>query len=87
LSTIADEGSWIDIFIPEQNFVTVQEMAWGDDNKLHRGFALGHKGPEDLEGYAFPAGLKLKNTEVPQADEAEGKVHHQFLCGSGGCLE
>ena len=77
----------LDILIPEQDFVTIQQVARSDDNELHGRLSFGHQRPEDLERHTFPAGLEFKNAEVAEADEAKGKVHHKFLRCNGALLE
>jgi hypothetical protein len=56
-------------------------VAWGDDDKLHRGFAFGHQRSENLKRDAFSAGLQFKKTKVAKTNEAEGEVQQEFLRG------
>jgi hypothetical protein len=75
----------LDVFVPENNFISVQEVAWRDHHKLHRGSLLAYQCPEDLERYHAVGRFQFKNIEVPQANEAEGKVQDE-LFGVGSVL-
>jgi hypothetical protein len=77
----------LDVFIPEHDFIAVQEVAWSDHNKLHRGFPLAYDCPEDLKGHPSVGRFQFKDIEVPQADEAEGKVEYELFGVGSGLLE